>query len=114
MRSTDFGNLQSVIVLGTLQFLKNVTLSEKHWTAAFLVHCTIFFPPISAHNCGIDVLELLLKGGADLNARTKWGDNALHYAARRGGPEAMRFLVDKGIEIGKTEVRFLIDRSYIN
>ena len=112
MRSTDFGNLLSVIVLGILQFLKNVTLSEKHWTDCSFP--SIFFPPISAHNCGIDVLELLLKGGADLNARTKWGDNALHYAARRGGAEVMRFLVDKGIEIGKTEVRFLIDRSYIN
>ena len=61
-------------------------------------------PCISAHNCGIEVLEMLLKSGADLNARTKWGDNALHYAARRGGAEVMRFLIDRGIEIGKPEV----------
>ena len=52
----------------------------------------------------MDVLDLLLRAGADLNARTEWGDNALHYAARRGGPEVMRFLIDKGIDIGKPEV----------
>ena len=55
----------------------------------------------------MDVLDLLLRAEADLNARTEWGDNALHYAARRGGPEVMRFLIDKGIEIGKPEVGYL-------
>ena len=94
-RSTDFGNFQYVF-----QFHKSLILD-----------CSALI--FSAHHCGIDVLELLLKGGADLNARTKWGDNALHYAARRGTAEVMRFLVDKGIEIGKTKVRFLTDRSYI-
>ena len=64
-----------------------------------------FFLLPEAHNCGIDVLELLLKGGADLNARTKWGDNALHYAARRGSAEVMRFLIAKGIETWKPEGR---------
>ena len=32
----------------------------------------------------LEVVKLLLKSGADLNARNSWGDTAAHYAARHG------------------------------
>ena len=56
---------------------------------------------ISEHNGNVDVLEYLLNAGADLNARTKWGDTAGHYAALSATYEALRFLVEEGIDLDK-------------
>ena len=49
----------------------------------------------------MDVLEYLLNAGADLNARTKWGDTAGHYAALSATYEALRFLVEEGIDLDR-------------
>ncbi len=57
----------------------------------------------SAHNHGIDVAKVLLGGGADLNARTVWGDTAAHYCGRWGPHELLEFMLDRGIEVHKSK-----------
>ena len=50
----------------------------------------------------MDVVECLLNGGAKLDSRTKWGDTAVHYAARWGTHTVLEFLLDEGIPVDKT------------
>ena len=52
----------------------------------------------------MNVLEYLLSKGADLNARTKWGDTAGHYAALSAKYEALRYLLEKGIDVNKDKM----------
>ena len=61
------------------------------------------FFPCPANNHGVDVAKILLDGGADLNARTVWGDTAAHYCGRWGPHELLQFLLDKGIEVHKSK-----------
>ena len=51
----------------------------------------------------MDVLEYLLDAGADLNARTKWGDTAGHYAALFATYDALKFLIEEGVDLDKDE-----------
>jgi ankyrin repeat protein len=60
---------------------------------------TIYF---ADNNRNVDVVELLLDHGAELNARTEWGDTALHYAARYGTFDVLNYLCEEGISVGKT------------
>ena len=53
------------------------------------------------NNGNQDVVERILEAGADLNARTEWGDTPFHYAALHGGYEVLRFLCEEGAEIDK-------------
>ena len=53
------------------------------------------------NNHNVDVIELLLDGGAELNARTAWGDTAAHYAARWGTFDVLQFLCEEGISVQK-------------
>ena len=48
-----------------------------------------------------DVVARILAAGADLNARTEWGDTPIHYAAKSSSYETIRFLCEKGAEITK-------------
>lgn len=55
-----------------------------------------------------DTIECLLDAGADLNARTDWGDTAFHYAALKGTYQVLRFLCEEGIDVHKpAECNFL-------
>ncbi|KAF5014024.1 hypothetical protein FDECE_5 [Fusarium decemcellulare] len=49
-----------------------------------------------------EVLDMLLKAGANVAARSNWGSTALHCAAIAPNPEAVRFLVSRGFS---TEAR---------
>ena len=40
----------------------------------------IFEKFIPENDYNVDVIERLLSGGAKLDARTAWGDTAVHYA----------------------------------
>jgi ankyrin repeat protein len=45
------------------------------------------------------VLQLLLKKGASIEAKTKHGQTVLHRAATRGLITNMRLLLDKGVDM---------------
>jgi uncharacterized protein len=47
----------------------------------------------------LEVVEILLKLGADVNAVDKSGENAMHGAAYRNHPKVVEFLADKGAKI---------------
>lgn len=49
----------------------------------------------------MQILELLLKFGAKLSARTHWGDTPAHYAGLRGTSEVLEFLINKGCKVHK-------------
>ena len=53
------------------------------------------------NDCKRDVVERILKAGADLNARTEWGDTPAHYAAQYSCYEVLRQLIEKGAEVDK-------------
>ena len=64
---------------------------------SFILVLTVYLE----NNCNQDVVERILAAGADLNARTEWGDTPLDYAAQFNGYEVIKQLVDKGAEIHK-------------
>ena len=43
--------------------------------------------------------------GASINAKTVFGDTAVHYAALTGTLESMKFLIEEGIELKKSEMK---------
>ena len=47
----------------------------------------------------LEVVEILLKLGADVNAVDKNGENAMHGAAYRNHPKVVQLLADKGAKI---------------
>ena len=59
---------------------------------------TIYEPD---NNGNVDVIEFLLDFGANLNARTKWGDTPGHYAACFASFEALKFLIEEGVDMKK-------------
>ena len=56
------------------------------------------------NNGNVDLIERLLDGGARLDARTAWGDTAIHYAARWGTDKVMGFLIDEGVPLDRPEI----------
>ncbi len=48
----------------------------------------------------LEVIEILLKVGADVNAVDRNGETAMHGAAYRNHPKVVQFLADKGARIG--------------
>ena len=59
----------------------------------------------------MDLIDYLLDSGADLNARTKWGDAPIHYAACFTSYEAFKFLLEEGADLERNEIRKL--KSYM-
>ncbi len=51
---------------------------------------------------GTEVMEPLLKGGADINARNQWGCTALYYAAGFGSVTAVDYLIKRGAAVEGT------------
>ena len=52
----------------------------------------------------MDLIEYLLDSGADLNARTKWGDAPIHYAACFSSYDAFKFLLEEGADLAKNGI----------
>src|SRR2546425_1122767 len=59
---------------------------------------------LAAINGNADMVEKLIKAGADPNAPlTKYGDTLLMMAARTGKPDAIKVLLDNGAQINAAE-----------
>ena len=58
------------------------------------------------YNAGLDVLALLIAGGADVN-----GSDALHTAAERGRIEMMKFLIEKGADVNTVGFEYCLSDS---
>ena len=71
---------------------------------------TFWFFYFAENNSNIDVVERILSAGADLNARTEWGDTPAHYAAAYSRYEVLRHLIDKGCEVHKPNKCKLFDK----
>ena len=48
-----------------------------------------------------EICQLLLNSGAELNARTDWGDTAAHYAALSGTLDSLQYLIEQGSSVSK-------------
>jgi len=53
------------------------------------------------HDHGKEVAKRLIDGGADINARTLWGDTAAHYCGRWSSHHLLEYLLNEGIEVEK-------------
>ncbi|PHH91724.1 hypothetical protein CDD83_10502 [Cordyceps sp. RAO-2017] len=56
-------------------------------------------PEEGDHRTGPEILALLIRHGADVRARNRSGETALHVAVRRGRKLAMRTLVEHGASV---------------
>ena len=53
----------------------------------------------------IEAIQLLIDGGADVNAHAKDGRTALHGAALQGYDDIIKFLVSKGADLHATDAK---------
>ena len=54
----------------------------------------------------LKIAELMLAGGADVQARDREGKTALHYAATSGNVEVLELLLSKGAEVDAKDTRY--------
>jgi ankyrin repeat protein len=52
---------------------------------------------------GLKAIQILLKAGADINARNADGQTALHSAAQKGWNKVIKFLVENGVPLEATD-----------
>ena len=64
----------------------------------------IFNLCVLVSEAGTKHIECLLAHGAELNARTEWGDTAAHYAALSGSLEVLNFLCKEEISLTKPKI----------
>jgi len=55
--------------------------------------------PFAAGGGDIEIVKEFLAADADVNAKNKYGETALHYAARRGHKEIAELLIAKGADV---------------
>jgi len=53
--------------------------------------------------CDEKIMDRLISAGADVNAKTKSGLTALHYAARQDRADVLKYLAKKGADIHKSQ-----------
>lgn len=75
----------------------------------------IHFASYNGHD---DIVSLLIKSGADVNALAKFNRNALHIASIRGSLEVAKILIENKINInahdndGNTPLHFACQNGY--
>lgn len=66
----------------------------------------------------IKQVKSLISKGADVNAKSKWGQTPLHLAARAGQKDMVELLITKGAEVnaknkwGRTPLRIATNRGH--
>jgi len=86
-------------------------VNAKNEHGATALHLVAETGYASYSNTNVDLIKLLLARGADINARTRVGYSALHYALLGNNTDAARYLIEKGINI---DFRGLIKRTALH
>lgn len=68
----------------------NINRADNKGNTPLLMHAD--------RNCDRDIIKLLLRAGADINARNSDGNNALMFALKHGDCELARLLIKKGAD----------------
>ncbi|MBD5087717.1 MAG: hypothetical protein HDT30_02710 [Clostridiales bacterium] len=68
----------------------NINRADKKGNTPLLMHAD--------QSCDRDIMKLLLRAGADINARNNDGNNALMFALKHGDCELARLLIKKGAD----------------
>lgn len=50
-----------------------------------------------------EILSLMLRKGADIEMRNRWGETPLHNTCKRGNLESSIYLVDNGADINAVD-----------
>lgn len=69
----------------------DVNKADNSGNTALLLH-------IDNHICDKEAVKALVKAGADVNAKNKFGDTPLHMAIKEGKEMVARFLIKKGAD----------------
>ena len=60
---------------------------------------------LALRNCNTELARLLIDNGANINAKTTYGETMLHEAARGDSPDMVKFLLEKGLDVNaKTDM----------
>ena len=58
---------------------------------------------LAAKNGNVEVMDPLIKAGADINGKTSNGTTALMFAAAAGNADAVNVLIDRGVDVNAAE-----------
>lgn len=83
--------------------------AARTWRASAANSCSDFTgntPLIyAARYARLDLVQFLLRHGADVNAATHWGTTALKEAARKGSPQVVQALLKAGADVDQLDNR---------
>lgn len=88
----------------------DVNRADNYGNTALLLHAD--------RHCNKGVIKELIRAGADINAKNKNGDTALHFALINGNSEVARFLIKKGADYravnnkGKSPMEIAAEKGY--
>ena len=88
----------------------DVNHTDNNGNTALLLH--------TDRHCNKDVVKELIRAGADINAKNKDGNTALHFALKNGNIDVSRFLVKKGADYqavnnkGETPMEIAVEKGY--
>ena len=101
---------------GTTAFMNALPIEDKGATWSKFGATALIF---SSHNGYLDVVQLLLDKGANVNATMSNGATALIYASQNGHKEVVQALIDKGSDLnhkmsdGSTALMLACERGYV-
>ena len=108
--SEDRLKLRRSIAEGLLNSGVDPNHYDRYGNTPLMMFCAEL-PEDDDYKTGPKILELLLERGADINARNRAGETALHIAARRGRKLAVRVLIKQG---ANTHVRDAAGRGVLS
>jgi len=103
-------NLREALTYKNLPYIKKYFSARKK-TATFQKEINKTFFSEADENT-LDVIQLLVELGANVNYKTRSGKNVVNYVASSGDCNVLTYLLDQGIE--HTAVQVLLEASYSN